>query len=90
MPAHDRRWANPIEFEYYSAGYPRKALCRLLRRCDRTVRDWCSGRRPVPAWAVEVLRLRCVEGNSYLRRLGRPAPFNADFVAEKGGTHAAD
>jgi hypothetical protein len=61
MKNPSRRWVSANEFEKHAAGLPRKYLCRLLRRCDRTIRDWQSGRRPIPAWTIDTLRLREVE-----------------------------
>lgn len=58
MKNPSRRWVSANEFEMHTAGLPRKHLCRLLRRCDRTIRDWQTGRRPIPAWTLDTLRLR--------------------------------
>jgi hypothetical protein len=56
-----QHWASPAEFEYWSKGIPTKVVCRLLRRCDRTVSDWQLGRRPIPLWAIQVLQLNRLE-----------------------------
>lgn len=61
MKNPSRRWVSAIEFEQHTAGLPRKFLCRLLRRCDRTIRDWQTGRRPIPAWTIDTLRMHEVE-----------------------------
>jgi len=61
MKNPSRRWVSAVEFEKHTAGLPRKHLCRLLRRCDRTVRDWQSGRRPIPAWTIDTLRMNSVD-----------------------------
>lgn len=62
MKNPSRHWVNHAELDYYSSGLPRKILIRLLRRCDRTIRDWQARRRPVPAWAIETLKVRRYEG----------------------------
>ena len=72
--AHDRNWANPVEFEYYAMGLSDKVLCRLFGRCGRTVRDWRSGRRPIPSWTVEVLKLEVLEYREMLHRLRLDVP----------------
>jgi len=58
MQNPSRRWVSAVEFEKHTSGLPRKHLCRLLRRCDRTIRDWQTGRRPIPSWTIDTLRLR--------------------------------
>ena len=58
MKNKTKRWANPVEFEYYSRGYSIKALCRILQRTPRTITDWQAGTRPIPSWAPELFRLR--------------------------------
>lgn len=57
MKNPSRRWVSAVEFERHTSGLPRKFLCRLLRRCDRTIRDWQTGRRPIPAWTIETLKV---------------------------------
>lgn len=69
MRAHDHRWANRAEFEHYAAGLSARLLCALLHRCERTLRDWRSGRRPIPVWAVERLRLHAMETRETLRQI---------------------
>lgn len=71
---HDRskRWANPSEFDYWAKVYSTRELARRLRRTQRTIRDWLSGKRPIPAWAIEVLRLHELEAEAYRQRLYYP------------------
>lgn len=45
------RYGNPTEFAYYAVGVPLPDLARRLRRDERTVRDWLTGRARVP-WRV--------------------------------------
>ncbi|MGX0623367.1 hypothetical protein ACUXAV_006093 [Cupriavidus metallidurans] len=61
MKNPSRRWVSAIEFEKHASGLQRKHLVRLLRRCDRTIRDWQSGRRPIPAWTIDALKLHRYE-----------------------------
>jgi hypothetical protein len=42
------RYGNPTEFAYYAMGIPLPDLARRLRRDERTVRDWLTGRARVP------------------------------------------
>lgn len=69
MKNPSRHWVSPIEFDKYTSGLPRKQLSRLLRRCDRTIRDWQTGRRPIPAWTIDTLRLHQIERNNMMDQL---------------------
>ena len=55
------RYGNPTEFQYYAMGRPLKDLSRTLRRDERTIRDWLTGRAKVPWWVPEIMRLRRFE-----------------------------
>lgn len=73
MHKPSRRWVSITEFESLTSGLPRKHLCRLLRRCDRTIRDWQTGRRPIPAWTTDTLRMHRLETTAaYLEMFGSP------------------
>jgi len=64
------RYGSPDELRHYAAGIPVDELARQLRRDPRTVRDWLDGRRRVPFWVPELLRLRHAERCQQLRRIG--------------------
>ncbi|NPT42824.1 hypothetical protein GNZ12_16200 [Paraburkholderia sp. 1N] len=70
------RYGNPREMAYYAQGRSLKDLARELRRSERSVRDWLSGRERVPWWVPELLRLRDMEHDLRLRQMniGRLAP----------------
>ncbi|MFL6675892.1 MAG: hypothetical protein ACJ8LG_21695 [Massilia sp.] len=55
------RYGNPTEFAYYSMGRTHAELARALRRDERTIRDWLSGRTRVPWWVPEIMRLQRFE-----------------------------
>ncbi|MEC5409253.1 hypothetical protein VOM14_27240 [Paraburkholderia sp. MPAMCS5] len=55
---------------YYMQGQPIEHIARELRRTERTVRDWLSGRERVPWWVPELLRLRDMEHNLRLQQMG--------------------
>jgi hypothetical protein len=69
MRAHDRKWGHLAEFEYY-AHAPDDALARYLRVTPSTIRAWRSGKRPLPWWVPELLRLRQWECDDRMRRMG--------------------
>ena len=69
MKDPSRHWINSAEFEHLTSGIPRKYLCRMLRRCDRTLRDWQSGRRPVPLWVRDSLVIHRLETRRAFREM---------------------
>lgn len=64
------RYGNPEEMRFYARGMPLQDLARQLRRDKKTVRDWLSGRRKVPFWVPELLRLRHREHHDMMRSMG--------------------
>lgn len=74
------RYGNPEELRHYAMAYESTAqLARVLRRSERSVRDWLSGAARVPWWVPEILRLKKMEhdqlvfqmtGRRTLARLG--------------------
>ncbi|MBN3833170.1 hypothetical protein [Burkholderia sp. Ac-20344] len=67
------RYGKPEEFRYYMNGRTAADVARELRRSERSVADWMSGRQRVPWWAPEILRLRAVERDATRLRFA----FNA-------------
>lgn len=63
------RYGNPTEFAYYAMGRPLPELARALRRDERTIRDWLSGRAKVPWWVPEIMRLRKLEADVRHRQM---------------------
>ncbi|WP_343724262.1 hypothetical protein [Herbaspirillum huttiense] len=70
MKMPNQRYGDRDEFIFYAHWHKPKDLARLLRRSERSVRDWLSGREPVPWWIPELLRLREVERRETLRQMG--------------------
>jgi len=67
------RYGNPTEMAHYAMGVPLAVLAKRLRRDERTVRDWLTGRRPVPWWVPEILRLKHMESDLRHRQMGMGA-----------------
>ena len=67
------RYGNPTELAYYAMGVPLAVLAKRLRRDERTVRDWLSGRQRVPWWVPEILRLKHMEADLRHRQMGMGA-----------------
>lgn len=64
------RYGNPTEMAYYTMGVPLPDLARRLRRDERTVRNWLTGRARVPWWVPEILRLKRMEAEIRHRQMG--------------------
>jgi len=64
------RYGKASELAYYAMGRTPADLARLLRRDERTVKDWLTGRARVPWWVPELLRLRAMEAAERHRQMG--------------------
>jgi hypothetical protein len=69
MKAHDRKWGQLGEFELY-AHAPDNVLAVGLRVTPATIRAWRSGKRPIPWWVPELLRLRLWQFDAEMRAAG--------------------
>ncbi len=69
----NRRYGNPAEMAYYTMGVPVKVIARRMRRDERTIRDWLTGRAKVPWWVPEILRLQHLENDLRSRQMGMGA-----------------
>lgn len=63
------RYGNPTEFAYYAMGRTHAELARALRRDERTIRDWLTGRAKVPWWVPEIMRLKRLEAEQIHRQM---------------------
>lgn len=55
------RFADPAEFSRCCAGYSLQRLARMLRHDQATVQAWLDGKRLIPWWALQILRLKRME-----------------------------
>jgi len=62
--------APPAELQHYAQGVPLKYICKSLGRSQRTVTDWLNGTKPIPCWAIAVLRLEVLEHELKLGQMG--------------------
>lgn len=67
------RYGKPAELAHYAMGIPLDQLARTLRRDERTVRDWLSGKTRVPWWVPEYMRLRQMEQADIRRQMNMSA-----------------
>ncbi|MDP3671725.1 MAG: hypothetical protein Q8R69_18790 [Telluria sp.] len=63
------RYGNPNEFAYYAIGIPVKDMAKRLRRSERSVKDWLSGKKKMPWWIPELLRLQRMESVERSRQM---------------------
>lgn len=89
------RYGNPTEFAYYALGRTHAELARALRRDERTIRDWLSGRARVPWWVPEILRLKRLEADLMYRQMfwasdEKPRVARLGVVAADGSLGAVD
>jgi hypothetical protein len=64
------RYGDRDEFVFYADGKSPALLARMLRRSERSVRDWLDGKAKVPWWVPELLRLRQMESRERHRQMG--------------------
>lgn len=64
------RYGNPTEFRHYAEWIPKKHLAKLLRKSERTINDWTTEKQRIPFWVPELLRLRELEQQQQMRRMG--------------------
>lgn len=63
------RYGNPAEFAYYTTGHSTQEIAKRLRRSERSVTDWLSGKRKMPWWIPELLRLQHMEAAERRRQM---------------------
>jgi hypothetical protein len=82
----NRRYGNPTAMAHYAIWYGSTAeLAKTLRRDERTVKDWLSGRARVPWWVPEIMRLQQMEHNDMVRQMtGREVLARFGVVAPAG------
>jgi len=89
------RYGNPTEFAYYAMGRTHAELARALRRDERTIRDWLSGRAKVPWWVPEIMRLKRIEADLRHRQMFWSVPdkksvHTLGVVADDGALERRD
>ena len=86
MQYPNRRYGNPAAMRHYAMWYgSTKELARALKRSEKSVRDWLSGRARVPWWVPEIMRLQQMEHNDTARQItGRQVGARLGLVAASG------
>ncbi|WP_051516878.1 hypothetical protein [Herbaspirillum sp. RV1423] len=78
------RYGNPTEFQYYAQGQLPKDIAKRLRRSEHSVNLWLAGKRRMPWWIPEILRLQRLEYDMWMRQAG------LGRMRDKLGTVSAD
>lgn len=64
------RYGNPTEFRYYAQGQKPKEIAKRLRRSEHSVTQWLAGKRRMPWWIPEILRLQRLEYDLWMHQSG--------------------
>lgn len=64
-----QRYGNPNEFAYYAVGISDKDMAKRLRRSEKSIKEWLSGKRKMPWWIPELLRLQRMEYAERMRQM---------------------
>ena len=73
----NRRYGNPTAMSHYALWYGSvPELAKALKRSERSVNDWLSGKSKVPWWVPEIMRLQKMEHDAMVYQMtGRqPSP----------------
>ncbi|MDT0358135.1 helix-turn-helix domain-containing protein [Herbaspirillum huttiense F1] len=68
------RYGHKGELEFWMQGHSVKDVAKRLKRSERSVHDWLHGKRKVPWWVPEILRLQHYEYQDRLRQMGFTSP----------------
>ncbi|AIY41700.1 hypothetical protein LT85_2542 [Collimonas arenae] len=66
----NKRYGNPEELKYWAMGIPLNQLAHRLRRSERCIKDWLTGREKIPFWVPELLRLQNMEHEHIMWQMG--------------------
>lgn len=66
----NRRYGNPTAMAHYALWYGSiPELAKALKRSERSVTDWLSGKSKVPWWVPEIMRLQKMEHDAMVFRM---------------------
>lgn len=64
------RYGNPAAMAHYAMWYGSTAnLAKALRRSERSVHDWLTGRAKIPFWVPELMRLQKMEHDAMVYQM---------------------
>jgi len=65
----NRRYGSAEALMYYTQGLPMQEICRRLRHCERSIKDYLNHKQKVPWWIPEILRLQDLERRVIFREM---------------------
>lgn len=68
------RYGHLGELEFWMQGDSIQRIAKRLKRSEKTVQNWLTGRTKIPWWVPEILRLQHYEYQERLRQMGIPQP----------------
>lgn len=63
------RYGSPNELRFYAQGITVKDLAKRLRRSERSVNEWLAGKRKMPWWIPEILRLQQIAHRDMMQQM---------------------
>lgn len=86
MKYPNKRYGNPTAMAHYAMWYGNTAnLAQALRRSERSVQDWLTGRAKVPWWVPEIMRLQKMEHDARVYQMtGRQVAARLGVAASTG------
>ncbi|BEV15546.1 LuxR C-terminal-related transcriptional regulator [Herbaspirillum sp. DW155] len=64
------RYGHLGELEFWMQGDSVRRIAKRLKRSEKTVQNWLTGRTKIPWWVPEILRLQHYEYQDRLRQMG--------------------
>lgn len=65
----NQRYGDPEHLKYYTQGWTLKTISKHLKRDEKTIQRWLSGKQKMPWWVPEFLRLERYEKYHQLQQM---------------------
>ena len=85
MKYPNTRYGHVEELEFWMQGESVRRIARRLKRSEKTVQYWLTGKNRIPWWVPEILRLQHYEYQDRLRQMGFKPPKTKLAIAAAGG-----
>jgi hypothetical protein len=72
MRCPNRRYGNPLALQQYVDRMGVKGLAKHLMRSERSIQNWITGKKKMPYWVPELLRLQDMEHREIMRQMNIP------------------
>ncbi|AYR24524.1 MULTISPECIES: hypothetical protein [Herbaspirillum] len=74
MKYPNTRYGHVGELEFWMQGESVRRVAKRLKRSEKTVQYWLTGKNKIPWWVPEILRLQHYEYQDRLRQMGFKPP----------------